>query len=975
MLILAMNINAEAQLAPRKPTPAPAPASLTISDTKVSLAEGATKTLTVSGLASGERARWASSNSSIATVDANGKVTAVKAGTATITASTTSAKATCEVTVTAKPAAEPLMFWSVKSNAQLEKITQEEGTSALITTLGVPEGEIPKFSSSNNDVVTVNNSTPTGTNCSAKFNKPGTATITVTAGTKKATCQVTVTATSAGALALSETNISMVEGATKTLTVTGLTSGQTATWASSTAAVATVTAGKVTAKTAGKTTITATVGTRKATCEVTVTAGKLTISETLLSLAVGATQKLTVTGQGTDETVTWKTDNSAVATVSAGTITAVKAGTAKITATAGSKTATCNVTVTSSKLTLSKTSMKITVGEDPEKLTVTAGLSTGEKVTWKSSSTNVATVDSEGNVSGKAVGSTTIVATTANGKEGKCDIQVYIMQERTHLGQGINIFSAETFSSKFIAVNNPVVNISRFAREKPSSFTQNEKITNDLEYDIVTGKSVVDIVTKVNTKNHIGYKGAFTASLDANYSKGSSSSRTTSYVKVKGQVIMMKEYITSPTIATLQPYLTKAFKDAVNGVNSKDDAEQVMKTYGTHIITRCNWGGVVDMDINYSSLTIVDSSTLSVTVAASAFGVDASSSTTNSKFMKNFKENNTAKIKARGGNEYSPTTVEKFNEGYDKWIKSIKDQEYPWVACGVDSEKDLLPIIDIVNVIAPAKKTYFTSAYSAMESASLKRLNGYTLGRTQVVTAIGMIQNVGDWGDKQTIPDEYNHVVLNDRFDFNNSTDLYNDDSDMWKRLLYLNRYEDTGNSTKTKDWSLHLAYKTMPLEKCDGVAISEIKVFLSHDPPSTQSWWKKEYGDKGWTDPKMNLNLNCDGDKLGIWGGKKNVWLAYKKTTAADAMVITFIGSRNYKNGSVQYKNTTEDLSAAPQIFASSWLTVTFGHEYTVHENGWGSVKNGQLGELDCLCGNAWDTHLIVLRKLKSEIEKENKR
>jgi uncharacterized protein YjdB len=158
-------------------------------------------------------------------------------------------------------------------------------------------------------------------------------------------------------------------GATQALTVTGqfsdgtnsaLTTGVT--FATSQASVASVsTAGVVTAVSGGSATITATSGGRNATSTITVTPAAPTLSSIALtpatiSLQVGATQALTVTGTFSDATtstltsgVTFASSASGVATVSAaGLITAVSAGTTTITAThtASTRTATRLVTVT-----------------------------------------------------------------------------------------------------------------------------------------------------------------------------------------------------------------------------------------------------------------------------------------------------------------------------------------------------------------------------------------------------------------------------------------------------------------------------------------------------------------------------------------------------------------------------------------------------------------------------------------------------
>jgi len=81
-----------------------------------------------------------------------------------------------------------------------------------------------------------------------------------------------------------------------------------------------------------------------------VSVASITLDKTSLSLQTGETSTLKATitpANATNQTVTWQSNNTAVATITtAGGVTGVAAGTATITATADGKTATCSVTVT-----------------------------------------------------------------------------------------------------------------------------------------------------------------------------------------------------------------------------------------------------------------------------------------------------------------------------------------------------------------------------------------------------------------------------------------------------------------------------------------------------------------------------------------------------------------------------------------------------------------------------------------------------
>ena len=168
---------------------------------------------------------------------------------------------------------------------------------------------------------------------------------------------LTVTPVPVTGVSLDKITLELFTGNTAPLTATVQPSDATnkaVTWNTSDNTVATVDEnGTVTAVGAGEATITVTTedGCKTATCIVTVTVpvtGVKLNTETL-ELFTGGSATLTATvepGNATNKAVTWSTSDNTVATVDEnGTVTAVGAGEATITATAGGITATCVVHV------------------------------------------------------------------------------------------------------------------------------------------------------------------------------------------------------------------------------------------------------------------------------------------------------------------------------------------------------------------------------------------------------------------------------------------------------------------------------------------------------------------------------------------------------------------------------------------------------------------------------------------------------
>lgn len=135
-----------------------------------------------------------------------------------------------------------------------------------------------------------------------------------------------------------------------------------------------------------------------------VSAATIKLNTTNATVYTGGTLTLKVTG--TSSKVKWSSGNKSLATVSEkGVVSGLKAGSTTITATVGSKKYSCKITV--KKPSISNSTLKLEKGK-------TATLSIkGAKgtITWKSSKTGIATVNSKGLVTAKANGTTTITAT------------------------------------------------------------------------------------------------------------------------------------------------------------------------------------------------------------------------------------------------------------------------------------------------------------------------------------------------------------------------------------------------------------------------------------------------------------------------------------------------------------------------------------------------------------------------------------
>ena len=444
--VIALAISAFTVASCVRPAAEIAVTGVTVSQPSLSLEEGETATISYTVQpkdATTPDVSFSSSDTSVATVSNTGIVTAVAPGTATITVKTKDGGFTATVTITVKAKTVAVTGISLDKT----ELTLKSGEKATLTATVTPANATDKsvtWTSSDPPVAAIDNG-------EILAGKPGTATITVKTkdGGKTATCKVTVESgdVAVTGVSLDKTELTLKSGEKATLTATVTpedATDKTVTWTTSDAAVVAVDKGEVLAGKPGKATITVKTkdGGKTATCSITVEAATVAVTgvsldKTELSLTEGgsATLKATVTPEdATDKTVSWKSSDSAVATVDEnGKVTAVKAGSATITVTTkdGSKTATCKVTVTAATVavtgvSLDKTELSLTEGGSATlKATVTPEDATDKTVSWKSSDSAVATVDESGKVTAVKAGSATITVTTKDGgKTATCKVTV-----------------------------------------------------------------------------------------------------------------------------------------------------------------------------------------------------------------------------------------------------------------------------------------------------------------------------------------------------------------------------------------------------------------------------------------------------------------------------------------------------------------------------------------------------------------------
>ena len=269
---------------------------VTLNKTSLNLVEGSSETLTATvspDNATNKAVSWKSSDASIASVDGTGKVTAVKAGSATITVTTTdgSKTATCSVSVTPKT----ISVTGVAIEPSTLEIKEGATFQLKATVSPADASQAVDWASPSPHIATVDQ------NGLLTAVAPGTVRIVVRSKAftdKQGFCDVTVTQDNTlTGISLDADEITIAAGDSRNLTVIfypEYASNKNVTWKSSDASVVTVSDGKVFGLKEGTATVTATSEEGSFTAECVVIVGK---AEGPLIYSIGSDRSVYVNGE------------------------------------------------------------------------------------------------------------------------------------------------------------------------------------------------------------------------------------------------------------------------------------------------------------------------------------------------------------------------------------------------------------------------------------------------------------------------------------------------------------------------------------------------------------------------------------------------------------------------------------------------------------------------------------------------------
>jgi uncharacterized protein YjdB len=366
---------------------------------------------------------YQSSNTSVATINSMGRITAASAGTTQITVTCGSVQNGFQLTV--KQSSDVAVTDVEIGNYEAEmEVGKTQTLSATVLPNNATNATLT-YKSSDTKIATV---LSTG---EVKAVAAGTVTITVGAGTITKNVQITVKeAATATEIDLGDYQTSMAIGEKQLISATVLpttATTQTLTYQSSNEEVATVNEmGRITALSVGKTKITVLCGTVKNSFQLTVKkTNDILVSDIEIEnyeeeLNVDKTQTISATvkpSNATDTTVTYTSSDTSIATVlSSGEVKGISPGTVTITVSAGdiSKNIQLTIKEATAKIDINNNYVVLKPEEEFQLKASVQPSNASQSLTYKSADSSIASVSGSGNITAKSIGTTSILVSNGD---------------------------------------------------------------------------------------------------------------------------------------------------------------------------------------------------------------------------------------------------------------------------------------------------------------------------------------------------------------------------------------------------------------------------------------------------------------------------------------------------------------------------------------------------------------------------------
>lgn len=479
---------------------------------------------------------WRTTNNNVVSVDQNGIVTAVGAGTAVVSATCALYSDSITITVDA-----PLKGISIEQDDVEMDINGSEKLKLVLDPMDTTDPVVPEWSSSDSKIVSVDNSG------NIRGLAHGSAKVTVKVGSYSASINVIVNAHITDVIIKNEKikedrTLELYKGQSTILGVDFkpevFAETRTIEWESSDSSVARMENGKVIAVKPGTARITATaVNGVSDTITVNVPAVHATVivlNTTEITLEKGSSRQLTATiepeNTTDDTTITWRSNDENIVKVDQkGKVTAVGTGFTSVTASAAGLTATCIVEVSCAlqSISLNYQSLKLELDKPVNevlKVTKVPEDATVDEVAdteWTSLNESVCKV--EGGVLKPIAPGTAIIQAKLGDKVATCSVRVVVKLtgvEIQNQSETLELSDGQMFKMNVV-------------------FTP----ANATDYSMPTWSSSNEKVATVDSKGLVMAKELGTAIITVDYGDGITASRTVEVVPARAETVTIDQVI------------------------------------------------------------------------------------------------------------------------------------------------------------------------------------------------------------------------------------------------------------------------------------------------------------------------------------------------------------------------------------------------------------------------------------------------